>query len=99
MNIVKVTWPDAVHQENDIKEDEVTSLKPSIMMSFGLLMLDHDDRVVIVSHVAQDEGETDLRFKDSLCIPRESVLSIEVLWQTEVMLPELLKLAPESETH
>lgn len=49
--IVKVTWLDAAHQEEDIEEKDIAGLQPLKMVSFGLLMADDNERVVISSHV------------------------------------------------
>lgn len=85
--IVKVTWLDAAHQEEDIQEKDIAGLEPLKMVSFGLLMADDNERVVISSHVGttpSQTGETQLDYRDTLCIPRKSVVGIEVLGEVEV---------------
>ena len=85
--IVQVTWLDAGHQEEDMEEKEILGLQPLKMVSFGLLMADDDERVVISSHVGTTPskgGETQIDFRDNLVIPRKSVVSVDVLGELEV---------------
>jgi predicted RNase H-like HicB family nuclease len=85
--IVQVTWLDAAHQEDDIEEKDIPGLQPSRMVSFGLLMADNDDRITISSHVATDvsaSGDAQIDYRDTLVIPRQSVLAIEMLGELEV---------------
>jgi predicted RNase H-like HicB family nuclease len=85
--VVQVTWLDAAHQEDDIEEKDIAGLQPSRMVSFGLLMADDDERVTISSHVATDvaeSGDAQIDYRDTLVIPRQSVLAIEMLGELEV---------------
>ncbi len=85
--VVQVTWLDAAHQEDDIEEKDIASLQPSRMVSFGLLMADDDERVTISSHVGTDvseSGEAQIDYRDTLVIPRQSVVGMEVLGELEV---------------
>ena len=55
------------------------------MVSFGLIMVDDEERVNIISHVGSTPsppslgGETRQEFRDVLTIPRKSVVSVDVL--------------------
>ncbi len=85
--IVKVIWLDAAHQEDDIEEKDISGLQPSKMVSFGVLMADDDERLVISSHVGTmltKSGDNQIDFRDTLVIPRKSVVDIEVLGELEV---------------
>jgi len=85
--IVKVTWLDATHAEDEIEEKDIHGLQPLRMVSFGLLMVDDEDRVIISSHVGttvSKDGDTQIDFRDTLVIPRKTVLSIDVRGQLEV---------------
>lgn len=85
--IVQVTWLDAAHQEDDIEEKDIAGLQPSRMVSFGLLMADDDERITISSHVGTDvseSGEAQIEYRDTLVIPRQSVVGVEVLGEQEV---------------
>jgi hypothetical protein len=84
--IVQVTWLDAVHQEDDIEEKDIPRLQPTRMVSLGLLMEDNDDRVTISSHMGTDvseSGEAQIDYRDTLVIPRQSVMGVEVLGEVE----------------
>jgi len=86
--IVQVTWLDAAHQEDDIEEKDIADLQPSRMVSFGLLMADDDDRITISSHVGTDvseSGEAQVDYRDTLVIPRQSVVGMEVMGELEVV--------------
>jgi len=83
-----VTWLDAAHTEDDTEEKEILELQPPRMVSLGLLMAEDDERVVISSHVGTTplkSGETQIDFRDTLVIPRKSVLRIDVLGELEVV--------------
>ncbi len=85
--VVQVTWLDAAHQEDNIEEKDIAAFQPSRMVSFGLLMADDDERVTISSHVATDvsaSGEAQIDYRDTLVIPRQSVVGIEVLGELDV---------------
>ncbi|MDY6918440.1 MAG: hypothetical protein SVP26_10975 [Chloroflexota bacterium] len=84
--IVQVTWLAAAHQEYDIAEQDAAGLQPVKMVSFGLLMAENDERLTITSHMATDvspSGETQTEYRDTLVIPRQSVLGMEVLGELE----------------
>jgi len=49
--IVKVIWLDAGHEVGDMDEECIKELHPIKMVSFGLLMVDYDERVIISSHM------------------------------------------------
>lgn len=85
--IVKVTWLDAGHEEGDMDEECIKELHPVRLVSFGLLMVDDDERVIISSHMltmVTESDETHIDYKDTLCIPRKSVLSLDVLGEQEI---------------
>lgn len=86
-SIVQVAWLDAAHQDDDMEEKDIHRLQLLKMVSFGLLMLDSDEKVVISSHVGttpSNAGETQIDYRDTLVIPRKAVLSIEVLGELEI---------------
>jgi len=86
-SIVQVTWLDAAHQELDMGEEEIASLEPSRMVSFGLLMADDDEKIIISSHVVTDKsgpGEVQIDYRGTLVIPLRSVVGIEVLGELDV---------------
>jgi len=85
--IVQVTWLDAAHQDDDMEEKEIRGLQPLKMVSFGLLMVEDDERVIISGHVGttpSKAGETRVDYRDTLVIPRKAVLSIDVSGELEV---------------
>jgi len=85
--VVQVTWLAAAHQEDGIEENDIPGLEPVKMVSFGLLLADDDERVTISSHVARDvseSGEAQIDYRDTLVIPRQAVVSMEVLGELDV---------------
>ena len=85
--IVQVTWLDAAHQEDDIEEKDIACLQPVRMVSFGLLMADNGERITISGHVATDSskpGDAHIDYRDTLVIPRQSILGMDGLGELEV---------------
>jgi len=85
--IVKVTWLDSGHEESNMDEECIKELYPVRLVSFGLLMVNDAERVIISSHVlttVTESDETHIDYKDTLCIPRKSVLSVDVLGEQEI---------------
>jgi hypothetical protein len=86
-SVVQVTWLDAAHQEDDIEEKDIPGFQPVRMVSFGLLMADDEEKITISGHVATDSsraGDTQVDYRDTLVIPRQSVVSIDMLGELDV---------------
>ena len=85
--IVQVTWLDATYQEDNAEGKDIAGLQPVRMVSFGLLMAGNDERITISSHVGTDvseSGDAQIDYRDTLVIPRQSVVGMEVLGELDV---------------
>ena len=85
--VVQVTWLDSGHQEGEMDEESIKNLHPVRMVSFGLLMVNDDERVIISNHACIyvcESGDTHMDYRDTLCIPRNSIISVDVLGEVKV---------------
>lgn len=80
MRIVLVHWRDhsSVSPRGRWNQmDEVRDLAPSSGMSIGAVVVDETERLVIAAHFVEGDVGGDL------CIPRENIISIRDLGDTE----------------
>ena len=73
---VKITWLDITSQTDPwIDIDDAMEMKPAIMISVGWIVKDNIDFVTLASTVDTEEELVG----DVNCIPRSTIMSIEVL--------------------
>jgi len=85
--VVQVTWLDSGHQQGEMDEESIKNLHPMRMVSFGLLIVNDDERVIISNHACIyvcESGDTHMDYRDTLCIPRNSIISVDVLGEVKV---------------
>ena len=84
--IVRVNWLDAYHQGDDLDDREAHNLQPARSISFGVLLEEDEQKVIVSGHVFSSpgiNGDAEITYRESLCIPRGCVLSIDVLGELE----------------
>lgn len=85
--VVQVTWLDPARREDGIRGEQVAASEPARVVSFGVLMAEHDGRLTLNSHVATQLsgwGENQTDYSGTVIIPRQSVVGLEVLGEVEV---------------
>ena len=69
-SVVALTWVDILH-EDDVTEYEATRLQPSEATSYGQLLVDTDEKVVLVETEFTDGDK-----RGVICLPKCVVKSI-----------------------
>lgn len=75
-DIVEVVWIDAAHVEVESTEEQLKQLEPCQTTSYGMLVINDKDRIVIAGSY-NDDGER--VYRDSICIPVGMIVSVTKL--------------------